>query len=170
MAKKSGDSFRIFLGTRQGQAAWREILEKGKAQIRSTFVGRPDAEDLEKTLKAVWSGYQLDGYLFGVADGYSAARRILKDSYADTIERIVRSHPDLSTKQICRRMDSLGKPVPRPLLGKNAKSRSWEDAIKDRESLLTKRVEKYISRIRIEARRLSEARGWKGYLDTGMLP
>jgi hypothetical protein len=164
-------SFKIALGTAMGKPAWRWILERSAEEIRLTFSERQDAQSLRQRLKELCDGHQLEGYLLGVEDGYGAARRLLTDEgHADSIAKIFRRHPNWTTKQICRRLDALGKVIPPWLLRKGAKSRLWEDAVKDRNSLLTKRVEKHISRIRIAARLMSKARGWKSYLDTGILP
>jgi len=101
----------------------------------------------------------------------SRARRLLQnDGHASDIAKIVRRHPTWTTKQICRRLDALGKEIPSGLLGKSPRSRFWEDAIKDRNSRIAKRVEKHISRIRVAARRIGEAQKWKRFIGEGILP
>ena len=166
--------FRFALGTPTGQAVWREIMERRAAAIRSAISEGKEVAELEGDLKAVWDGRHLQGYLEGILVGYLSARALRKtDRYSNVIAKIVWRHPSWTAKQICKRLDRLGKVIPRAFLGKNAKdakSRSWEDALSDRNSRLARRIEKHISRIRIATRRISEARGWKGYINTGILP
>jgi len=163
--------FQFALGTPTGQAAWREILEKSEREIRLVLSGRPDSAGLEDALKAVWDGRHLEGYLLGILVGYSTARLLLQnDDHANDIAQIVRRHPTWTTKQICKRLDVLGKEIPSGLQGKSPRSRLWEDAIKDRNSRFAKRVEKHISRIRIAIRRIGEAQKWKRFVGEGILP
>src|ERR1051326_8249488 len=102
--------FKIALGTAMGKAGWRWILKSSAEEIRLAFSERQDAQSLEESLKTVWDGRHLEGYLVGITEGYGAARRLLTDEgHADAIAKIFRRHPNWTTKQICRRLDALGR-------------------------------------------------------------
>ena len=160
--------YTIAIGTPMGERGWMKFMELLADRVRSAFAGRPDAEKFESDFLALQSGLQWAGYWWGVADGYGAARRLLKDK-GDTqaIVRIVRRHPNWKTKKICRAIDALNEP---PELLWKSNSRLWQDALNDRNSRLTRSVEKYISRIRIAAQLISEARPIKSYVTTRRLP
>jgi hypothetical protein len=64
----------------------------------------------------------------------------------------------------------MGKEIPKALLGKDTKVRLWAEAVAERNPRLTRRVEKYISRMRIADRRMIEAQRWKGFVDTNIVP
>jgi len=170
-SRKNAKKFGIAFGP-LGQHVWHQLLEDKAQILKSAISNRPDSETLESALEVVSEGRQLEGYLLGVIEGYSAARCLLKKDagLTLTIVRIMRRNPNWSTKDICKRLDALGREMPRALLGKNANSRLWAEAVAERNSLLTRRVEKYLSRIRIADRRMIEARPFKGFAKTGMLP
>jgi len=157
----------IALGTPTGKYVWHQIMNQETVRLRSAVSALPEAASLEGALENVWDGRHLEGYLQGIEDGYRAARRLLRDKGNADIVSIVGRHPNWSTRQICHKIDTLKKPPtviwpPQPGL--------WEDAIKNRDSKLTRNVEKYISRIRIASVLMSEARGWKRYMASGILP
>jgi hypothetical protein len=160
--------FKFALGTPLGKIVWRQIREDKMALIRSAFSGRSDAAWLETALETVRDVSDIDGYLRGVVEGYDAACCLLKDDGSmHPIARIIRRHPDWSTKQICRKIDTLKNPP--KLLWRGSTNGLWEAALKDPNSRLAQNVEKYISRIRVAAQRIREAKAYENYVDTGIL-
>jgi hypothetical protein len=111
--------FTFFYGP-QLKAAVGVALENCSRQICEAFSGRPDSLDLENTLRMLKSGCRFLARLEGIQDGYRAASLISKNKdHAHDLARIVRRHPNWSTRQIARKLDSLGKEIPRRLLGQS---------------------------------------------------
>jgi hypothetical protein len=160
--------FQFAVGTPQGKILWRRICEDKMDIIRQAFSGRSDAAWLQTALETVRDVSDLTGYLRGVVEGYDAARCLLKDDGATApIVRIIRRHPDWTTLQICRKIDTLKNPPKLPWKGSTRGL--WVDALNDPNSRLAQNVEKYISRIRVAARRIREAKKYKNYVATGIL-
>lgn len=160
---------RIFYGPKF-KAAFGVALENCSRQICEAFSGRPDSLDLENTLRLLKTGCQLLGHLAGIHEGYRAACLISKNKdHANDVARIVRRHPDWSTRQIAKRLDSLDREIPPRLLGQS-QIRLWEDALDARHSALSKRIEKHISRLRIAVRLLDQSLVYKKFIKTGLLP
>jgi hypothetical protein len=103
-------------------------------------------------------------YHKGFSDGFDAARRLLRDDARKVIVRILRQHSAWNAKEICDALDSRGIELPLTL-AKQTGIRLWAEAIDVRRSALSRRVEKYISRVRIAIRVVNNEKKWRSRLE-----
>lgn len=170
-ANEAGESIQFrFLYRAALKKAFGEALDNCSHEICNAFSGRPETLYLENSLRLLKGGCHLVGKLEGIQEGYRAASLISKNKdHAGDVARMVRRHPNLSARQIARKLDALGKEIPRAISGQS-QIRSWEGALAARHLTISKRIEKHISRLKIAVVSLNQSLVYKKFIKTGLLP
>jgi hypothetical protein len=98
-------------------------------------------------------------YKQAVSDTYDNVRKVIKDEPRKVLAGILRRHPDWNAREICNRLDSDSRGIELPLnLAGDSGIRLWQLALEDPR--LRGRVEKYISRVRIADRVITNEKKW----------